>query len=62
VVRRAYSSVQEIAGLSDREIANLGLDPDEVARLKSMLDAGATPAFPTSVVMMSAQRVRPKDK
>lgn len=37
VVRRAYDSISEIAGLSDGDIRNLGLNPDEVERLRSSL-------------------------
>ena len=37
VVRRAYDSIQELATLSDGDIRNLGLDPDEVAKLKQSL-------------------------
>jgi hypothetical protein len=43
VVRRAYGSLQELAGLSDGDIRNLGLDPEDVARLRDQLAPGATP-------------------
>ena len=43
VVRRAYNSLQELASLSDGDIRNLGLNPEDVARLRNQLAPGATP-------------------
>jgi len=37
VVSRAYGSIQELAGLGDGDIRNLGLDPAEVQRLRDGL-------------------------
>ena len=37
VVSRAFGSIQELAGLSDGDIQNLGLDPAEVQRLRAGL-------------------------
>jgi hypothetical protein len=37
VVSRAFGSIQELAGLSDGDIRNLGLDPVEIQRLRTGL-------------------------
>lgn len=37
VVSRAFGSIQELAGLSDGDIRNLGLDPAEIQRLRAGL-------------------------
>lgn len=62
VVKRAYGSIQELATLSDGDIQNLGLKPQEIARLRAFLaQPGAAPASPTSGVQFS-KRVSPADK
>jgi hypothetical protein len=43
VVRRAYGSLQELANLSAGDIRNLGLNPEDVERLRDQLVPGATP-------------------
>ncbi|MFN6338686.1 MAG: hypothetical protein ACK41W_08175, partial [Cyanobacteriota bacterium] len=43
VVRRAYSSLQELAQLSPGDIRNLGLDPTDVAQFRDQLATGAAP-------------------
>ena len=62
MVKRAYGSIQELATLSDGDIQNLGLKPQEIARLRAFLaQPGAAPASPTSGVQFS-NRVSPADK